>query len=657
MTTSLLDLPAAPAPERKVITLEISEPNVRPVSEWGTSAYPTGQAGWSKPPVGDSPDLQRVLALDRRPPFDEHWLAQANDYMGKRLGRSGPCDCVGVLERHGIKPMADPCIKSLWKVQGWTLFEILQLQGSLGLIGVGFGKTLLDLLTPLVMPDCRLAVLLVPPELVSQLIVEYERIQQHFKVPSLVVHGKDYTAISDQGVTLHVFPYSRLSRPESTVWLEHVQPDTIIADECHRLRNPQSAGTSRVLRYFGNHPETRFCGWTGSMTDASLSDYGHLACLALREKSPLPLDPVTLKDWGRAIDPGNFPAPAGALLALCDKGEPVQSGFHRRLIETPGVIATKESSVEGDLEIVARKAPKIPQTIRDMLAKVRNDQVRPDGEELVNPLTIAKCAREVAQGFYYRWRFPPINGVPQRKDDIDEWFDARKDWHREMRDFLKAREEHLDSPLLCLKAAQRAWGDVQGDPSLPQWKAASWPRWRDTKHTVVYESEAIRVDDYLAQDAAQWAKDNLGVVWYAANAFGQWVAELSGLPLHGGGPEAGALIARERGETSIIASVKAHGTGRNGLQYLFHDQLVASPPSSSARWEQLLGRLFRPGQTAPKTFARFYDHTPEMRQALVQARRRSEYVQNTTGADMKLLIGMIDGEEYDDEDGVIGFDE
>ena len=491
------------------------------------------------------------------------------------------------------------------------------------------------------MRDCRLALLLVPPSLVGQLVTEYELVGQHFKMPSLVVHGRNYSHINPGMPVLHVLPYSRLSRPESTVFLESLQPDTIIADEVHKLRHADTATTSRVLRYFANHPGTRFCGWSGSITDSSLRDYAHLAALALRHGSPLPLDPDVVDDWCRVLDPVEVPAPAGKLLDLCAPGEHVVEGFHRRLVETPGVVSTTEPAIDAALEIDERVAPPIPEGLRAMMTSVRATWMRPDGDPILDAMALARCLRELACGFYYRWIFPPVNGAPQRREDIDAWFAARKAWRSELRAKLYQRREHLDSPLLCARAAMRAWGDEPYDGELPVWKADHWPLWRDRRNTVVYETEAVRVDDYLVRDAADWAHSNRGVVWYDKKAFGEWVSEVSQLPMHGGGPGAGERIARERGDRSIIASIQSHGTGRDGLQRLFCTQLVANPQSSATAWEQLLGRLHRIGQSARTVRAEFYRHTPEMVALVDQALARALYVQGTLGLQQKIRTGWM----------------
>lgn len=624
---------------------------------------PRGVAGWAKAPVSDSPDLQRILRLPRRDrptPDQEQRIIEAMTARF-RLERSTPCRC------HHIRPnVKKPCITELRMAQSWALMEIVLAQGLMGIIGVGHGKTLLDILAPLAMPNCNTALLLVKPDLVPQLITEYQLASQHFNVPSLVVHnGKDYSEIVPGAPVLHVMPFSRLCRRNATAFIDNLKPDFILIDEVQKIKDPDTATASRVLRYFLAHPETRFAGWTGTITGESLKDYGHISALALRYGSPMPIKADVLEDWARALDPSEFPAPAGALFQLCEPGESVESGYHRRLTETKGVVSTKKAAVDAHLVITERKAPPIPDTVKEALSMVRDSWCRPDGEELVEAFEVAKSAREVACGFYYRWKF--VNG--ETEEQITKWLAARKAWNKELRVKLQHREVYLDSPLLCQEAAVRAWGDGaciqcagaggseldyfeggcahcdgtgKSNPDLPIWKADSWPAWRDVKGTVKPETEAIRIDPYLAQDAANWGHKHRGVIWYGYSALGEWISELSGLPLHGGGPKAAERIAKERGDRSIVASIHAHGTGRDGLQRLFKTQLVANPPSSATAWEQLLGRLHRIGQEADQVTAKVYRHTPEFRASIDKALSRALYVQDTIGSEQKLMAGFVE---------------
>jgi hypothetical protein len=627
------------------------------VSDW---AGPRNVLGGNKPPVANSHDLQRVLALPRRPPPDAAQRAALVAYVTAKYARPpGPCRCA---------EMGRKCIRELRDVQAWALWEAEQADGLLGQVAVGAGKTLVWLLIAFAIRECRTALLLVPPNLVEQLVFDYQLCGQHFRMPTLVVHaGKNLSHTVPGTPCVHVFPYSRLSLPTSTAFVEQLAPDLIIADECDKLSNYAGAGASRVKRYMEHHPRTRFCGGSGSMTDKSLHDYAHLAAWSFKARSPLPLDLQVLNEWAEAIDAVDWPRDAGALLTglrtygLVGVGEDVRAGYRRRLHETPGFVYSAESPVSVPLTITERKAPPIPPVIVEALEQVRAFE-RPDGEELISALEVATCARQVACGFFYRWTFPHR----EPRDLIMQWLAARKLWRRELRLRLKDREEHLDSDHLCTQAAIRAWGDAPPDPlarnsagawvfshetiraavriardddGLPVWRAAAWPAWRDIADRVNPVTVAVRLDDFLARDAAAWASETPGrIVWYDSAEFGRWVAELSGLPLHGGGPNAGKRILDERGGRSIVASLNSHGRGRNGLQFHFAEQLVAEPPSSSKMWEQLVGRVHRPGQEAAEVRTWYYGHTTEVRAAYAQALTRAAYVEATTGAAQKIMI-------------------
>jgi len=586
-----------------------------------------------RPAVEDSEELQRVLALPRRPQVDLDGSVRAMGLvalMNERLGRKNDnCKCASY---------GRVCIKSLLPVQAWALYEAPLVGGMLGAIGAGSGKTGLDILMAMVM-DSKLAVLLIPPGLRQQFYDDYLLWKEHFKVPSLVMEGQKGVIIEGRPA-LHVFPYSQLSRPDSTNWLTSRQPDLIIGDECHRLKDRRAAGAGRVFRYGAENQDTRFCFWSGTITDHSIGDYAHLAAFAFRENSPLPLEPSVVEEWSLAIDPSESQSPAGALRKLCETGETLYSGIHRRLVDTLGLIATKEGAIGASLTINERKPPPMPKKLADMRAVLRKEWKRPDKEELVQPTEVEACAKHLACGFYYHWVFP---SAPRKPDGtitdagklvIEDWFSKRQAWNKELRLKLTRAEEFLDSPKNCEDAAQRYLEGYQGD--LPVWDSSTWEAWSKVKDTVDHETETVWLDDYLAQDAADWAKKHLGPIWYEHRAFGKRVAELSGLPLYGENSEAEILA--EKGDRSIIVSIKAHGTGRDGLQRIFNNQLVTNPPCSGRTFEQLFARLHRIGQKADEVFGDVYRHVPEFSGAIDSAVRKARYVAGTLGADQKLLM-------------------
>lgn len=598
---------------------------------------------WDQMEVADSPELQRVLSVPRRKPL-EHGSVEAKAMVRLMTARfrfeNASCNC---------RQLGRECITELREVQAWALFELIKYGGILGLIGVGFGKTLLDILAlkALEPRGHRVGCLLVPPSLLGQLVEDYTHISQHFAVPDLRVHGSGDLkglVIRAQGTsTLHVFPYSRLQRANYATWVANLAPDVIIADEADYLSDPSTASTSRVIRALIAKPGTVFLCWSGSITDTSIRDYWHLSCFALRENSPLPLKKEVVDDWCRALDPVDDKAPDGALSQLrTEPGQTLYDAFYGRLVETPGVIHTTLSSIDTPIDIKERTVNVSP-LVEQALRTLRKDWVRPDHlapgyvdgapcEEFMTALEVNACAIQLACGFFYRWKYP--RGEPEAL--IREWLEARSLWQREVRRKLQDRVDLLDSELLCREAAMRHHGDLPKNPRLPEWQSLHWPRWRDVQGKVQPETEEILVDDFLAVDAANWAADNRGIVWYESRAFGRRVAELSGVPLYGGGPKSESIVT-EKGDRSIVASLRSHGRGRNGLQRIFSTQLVAQPPSSPARWEQLLGRLSRPEQKAASVEAWFYRHTDELDRYVTRALARAEYVRGTTGASQRIL--------------------
>src|SRR5262249_36883476 len=138
------------------------------------------------PPVGHSPDLARILAIPRRPPVRDPVRERALiELMTGRLRRDNPnCRC---RELGRIDPKTGETIqvKELKAAQAWALYEAGITGGILGIIGVGHGKTILDILAPLVVPDCKVAVICAPPGLRTQFWNDYLALAQHFRVPSL----------------------------------------------------------------------------------------------------------------------------------------------------------------------------------------------------------------------------------------------------------------------------------------------------------------------------------------------------------------------------------------------------------------------------------------------------------------------------------------
>ena len=576
-------------------------------------------------PVGASKDLARVLELPRRARPTEAEGAFLVNQLTARLQKppGGACTCRSVYRR--------PCADRLRPIQAWALDEAEDNEGLLGPIGVGDGKTLLNLLTPMVMPGCKTALLLLPPDLRGQLLeIDWGFYSQHWNLPNLTTGGWSVPGRP----WLHVVAFSELSGAKATDLLDRINPDLIIVDEAHNLRRRDAARTKRFAHFMHAHPSTRLCAWSGTLTSKSLKDYAMLSNFALKEASPTPLLWPVVEEWAGALDPANdFPTPIGKLAAFCHPGEHIHAGWKRRFHSAPGVVSSAETSNCMASLIFSERKATAPVEVMDAIVQLRGSWRRPDGEELVSGLDVARCARELASGFFYRWVWPR----GEAPEVIRKWLEVRAAWHKELREKLKNSRQHLDSPLLCTKAAIRfSAGYRTGvDGPLPTWNSEHWPEWLKVRDTAQPETDTVWVSDYLVKDSAAWLKSNVGLVWYEHAAFGERVAAESGAPFYGPGEEASAALIREMGERACVVSIRSHHKGKN-LQ-MFSRQLVANPPSDGATWEQLVGRTHRPGQEADEVRVEVYRHTDEMREALDKARLLAAYIDGTIGGAKKML--------------------
>jgi hypothetical protein len=569
-----------------------------------------------RPVASGSADLRRIMALDKRERPD---LGPIQVALTAELRRDNPaCRCRAEYHR--------PCADSLRPIQTWALHEIRKYGGLLGPIGVGEGKTLLDILAAMVMPDCKVAVLFLPASLRNQLLdVDWGFYGQHWKLPNLV--GTKW--VDPKRPFVHVMSFDELSREKATDLLERIKPDTVVVDEGHKIAAKKSVRTRRFINYFRAHPKTRLCVWSGTLTRRSIRDYAHLSAMALRDRSPLPLEYATLETWAEILDPNNLAVDEGELRRL--KTSPDQTAlvaFQKRMTSTPGVVASPDTVSCPAALYIHERPVKAPQRILDASKGVAATWCRPDGEELVLALDVARCRRELVSGFFYFWHYPQAEPLEVRR----AWLSARKEWHKELREKLKNPRPHMDSPLLCTRAAIRATEGYSGP--LPAWGARYWPEWRDRRLTVQPVTKAEWVDDYLVRDAAAWLAEAPGVVWYEHDAFGRALAKLSGAPLFGPGEDAAIGILKEDGTRSIVASIRAHGTGRN-LQ-MFNRALVANPPADGATWEQLLGRHHRPGQEADEVNFYVYRHADVYAEAIDTARDLAQYIEDSFGGSQRL---------------------
>lgn len=540
--------------------------------------------------VQNTPELRRVLALPRREWTPEDAAALANQLTALLRTPNGTMQ---------LRP-----------IQAIALAEIGMHRGALIPVRVGGGKTLCSLLAPHVLNAAR-PLLVLPAKLIEKTKRARAELAKHWCIPNF----------------LRIESYELLGRVQAAEMLERYAPDVIVLDEAHRAKSPRAAVTRRLMRYLEGHPDCRLVAMSGTITRRSLRDYAHLLRRALGDTAaPIPRGYRETEEWAAALDETKSERTTGpgALRQLAggsDELEAVRQGFRRRLVSTPGVIATDDRFEGASLSISALR-PSVGPAITAALVRLRAAWVLPDGSPLADGLAVWRHAREIAIGFYYVW-----DPAPPRA-----WLDARREWCSTCRRILSNNRRDLDSELQVARAVS--------DGLYPD-AVASFGAWRAVRDTYKPNTVPVWIDDSVVNAAAEWAREGPGIVWCEHRAFAARLSERTGLPYYG--PQ-GRDVRTGReipehpdpacGQGAIIASIKSNSEGRN-LQSWSRNLIVSLPPGG-LECEQLLGRTHRECQEADEVSADVIMTCQEHEDAFQQAKRDAEYIEAITGGAQKL---------------------
>lgn len=492
-------------------------------------------------------------------------------------------------------------IYTLFPIQAQALEEAYEYRRLFGAIPVGYGKTFISLLIP-VITEAKRPVLFVPAALREQ--------TEAFVLPDMRRNWKTHSLLT-------ILSYEQLSSVNFAHILDQIQPDQLIFDEVHKIKDHKAGRTKRILRYFEKHPETECYAMSGSVLNRSLHDYSHILMMTHKEDAPLPLAYHSLNDWCDALDARVKSRRKPGPILQWYEGEPIsdttmkaRKAYHRRLVHTPGVVAGSVNLVGNGLEMFEREV-EVPEKIQDALVKLREEWCTPGGEEFSDRLELWRHAAELACGFYYRWEPPPPK----------EWAHARSDYHRMIRALVAHNRRDLDTPLQVVQAIDNGY--------YPDAKEIL-DEWRDIQDIYDPEAhrEAVWLDDFLVRDAEAWARKYKGIVWVTHRAVGE---RFESIPYFGGGDE---RILTHTGPCA--ASIWSHGTGKN-LQH-HHNSLVLSSPSNGRAYEQLLGRMHRHGQKADTVHMWIYFHARELWESYMKAEADARFVEPTGGHTQKILL-------------------
>jgi hypothetical protein len=455
---------------------------------------------------------------------------------------------------------------------------------------VGQGKTLVSFLLPEVL-EAERPLLIVPGKLLAKTRVEFAEIGKHWKCTRPVT----------------IVSYERISTDPDL--LNSLNPDLIIADEAHKLKEIKAACTKRVKKYYVEKQPV-FVPMSGTLAKRSFMDWWLLQLMALPYGlHVLPMDWRETARWGQALDEKTKERTGlGALKEFGETLDKAREGYGQRLRATPGVIASDTVNVGASLQIGTLHASE--NAVDEALELLAKKWELPDGTELMEAVDIWRHSREIANGFYYRWvEEPPA-----------AWREARREANAFVRYKLRGSRK-LTAPAQVLE------------------KYASAPeirRWKEIKDTFKPETEAVWLTEEPIRKAVELLTDQKGLLWYEHKAVGQKLSGL-GIPVFGSqGAEikTGQSIVSYSG-TYAACSTTACSEGFN-LQRFDRNFILNCTPTGD-RWEQLLGRTHRPGQQSDTVEATLIAFAPVQLTDLEQARADAAYVQATTGQAQKLV--------------------
>lgn len=554
--------------------------------------------------VPDSAEFQRIIAVPRRAPREP-------DELAARLTQ--------VLARH-----ANPYPGTLNHVQAQSLYEAWLHNGLLAPVRVGGGKTLIGFLLPTVMGGKR-PIVVAPAALERDYAREFVKLAQHW-------HGKPPPFLSYERLSTKNSGARRDSRGEvyQDELLERLAPDLIIFDEVHKVRNHGAVCTKRVKRYLQNHPETRVAAMSGSLTRHSVKDFAHIALWTLRARCPVPVRFTDLEAWALATDELDALATRvgiGALAQLCTEREKARilegacphvvarGAVQRRLVETPGVVGTRDGPLAIALEIREQPPLTLDPRIDEAFESVRLRWELPTGMPMADALEVTRHAKTMGCGYFLDYQPRPPT----------EWLEARRGWAGYCRDVVRYSRTGFDSEAM-VKESVRA-GQHRDGGLLERWE----------KVAPVYEPEAHAVVSWLSREsvetAAAWVEQHRGIVWTGNIALGVALENALRIPFYGaeGMTRDGKFILDHRPGYPMIASKQANGTGRN-LQRGWSSNLFFTTPG-----EQVIGRTHRVGQEAEKVVCDLFVGCFEHLAAFEKELGRAHYAEQITGDAQRLV--------------------
>lgn len=584
-------------------------------------------------------------------------------------------------------------------------------QGSMfGAIGVGHGKTGLSLAiagaAPFQFPDVKRTMLFVPPNLVPQLKKDLRfwvprlKRKPHYVPYAGQPKAKRQRICSTAPKGMYAAQYSLISTQDFEEELESINPDLLIFDECHNVRDFSRPKGARIKRYIDNRAKqgrpVRVVAMSGTITNSQIKDYWHFLQWIAGDKCPVPRHWELFKLWDSVIrserkDSNPFAFGEGAnteqlqqqwvypLVSWAnDRVLPkdrqlthdrvgVWNAYRLRLVLSPHVTATTDDEIGVSLNFArASELKPLPEgvdtywrEVLDSVAPVPTDERKPDPdgspyipELLATPMHRHAYFKQMSAGFFYWHSWP--EGLDQETLELcREWKLARQALNKAMGAFLKEEARPgLDSPFLVGDSMRRHGFDDTGDPHL----LACWQEFK--KRDVELQARGVEqikntcwLSEHKVDEIMDWVlsveagKTPGGVIFVHSRALGERVAEKIREKLGNGrciralgGDNAASEIIEERNRDKYV--VGSYGSISDGLNLQFHQHCLFAQLAPSARsLQQAIGRLHRNGQRSDELTMTFSLSTEFEEAELWSLLQDSAYAASTTPQAYKALAG------------------
>lgn len=593
--------------------------------------------------------------------------------------------------------------KRFFDVQAEGISAWLMYDGAFCPVGVGFGKTLMSLAIAAIahsQKDHKRGLLLVPPQVLGQLVetdIKWARSMIPMGMPIHILGGRDSATrramCKRKNKGLYIMPYSFLSVRDTTEMLFDMDPSYIICDEAHNLANRQAARTKRLMDFVEKR-KPKGVMLSGTITSKSVRDYFHLIKWALGDFNPLPNTISLANEWATVIDAqatgtygentGETKGASGPLLPLIRWAQRqfpderwtenipgFRAAYKKRLTTAPGVVSSGDATIGTSLIIANRPVtnPEASPGFVEMerhVKKIEDEWVTPNGDEIEHAIHKWKWLYELSSGFYNELSWPTPEKFADRRrismEQAKEVLERSQEYHRAgqvyssaLRKWLeKNHKPGIDTPFLVGGDMAKHGSKNVGNDLYKLWADH---KGLDFEGRIERDSRAIRVCSYKVDMAVLWAKGEMpngdglpkgegGIIWVFHQAVGEWVfdclvaAGVDAIHCPAGADYNTKILDPQNAKKVVVASIKAHGTGKN-LQHFQHNYFMQWP-RASVEAEQTIGRTHRNGQKADELIM-WTNLTNEFDQLNFAAcLNDSLYIHQTTGNRQKLIYATYD---------------